>query len=143
MISLNLGRDDMKQIYVAAAVIINDNKDKILVTKRRGGPFDGLWEFPGGKIEKDETSEEATIREIQEELSLTISIVKYFTTIKYQYDSFHLTMDLHWSVVKSGKLVLNEHADYRWAFENELEDLNWVPADIQLINLIKESSFLQ
>lgn len=132
----------MKQIHVAAAIIINENKNKILITKRQGGQFDGLWEFPGGKIEDGETSEEATIREIKEELSLTIEIVDYFTTIEYQYESFYLTMHLYWSAIESGILKLNEHSDYVWATKDQLNNLGWVPADIQLIDQIKSSSFL-
>ena len=133
----------MKRIHVGAAVILNSNNNKILVTKRQGGIFDSLWEFPGGKIEAGETSEEATIREIKEELSLTIEIVDYFTTIEYKYDSFDLTMDLYWSAIQSGTLSLNEHSDYMWASKEQLSGLDWVPADIQLIEKIKNSSFLQ
>ena len=106
---------EIKKIYVAAAIIINEEKNKILITKRQGGQFDGLWEFPGGKIENGETSKEATIREIKEELSLEIEIIDYFNSIEYQYEDFYLTMHLYWSSIKSGELSLNEHSDFLWA----------------------------
>lgn len=134
---------ELKKIYVGAAIITNDKRDKIFVTKRQGGEFDGLWEFPGGKVEEGETSSEATIREIKEELSVDISVIDFFMTIKYKYDSFHLEMDLYWSTIEKGTLILNEHSDSLWISKLNLIDLDWVPADIQLIDEIVKSNFLR
>lgn len=130
-------------MYVGAAVITNNSRNKILVTKRQGGEFDGLWEFPGGKVEKEETSLDATVREINEELNVDIEIIDFFTAIEYQYKYFFLKMDLYWSIIKKGEIVLNEHSDSLWVKKSELAQLDWVPADIQLIDKIINSSFLQ
>ncbi|CAM3600287.1 (deoxy)nucleoside triphosphate pyrophosphohydrolase [Erysipelothrix urinaevulpis] len=131
----------MKRIEVSAAVILQD--DKILVTKRIGEEFDGQWEFPGGKVEAGETHEETVIREIKEELSVDIKVNQYFDTITYQYDSFHLTMHLFFCEIKYGELVLNEHSDAKWLMIDELSGLDWVPADIQIVDLLKNSKYLK
>lgn len=133
----------MKTVNVAAAIIVNNQQNKILITKRQGGEFDNMWEFPGGKIEKGETNEEATIREIKEELSVDIKIKNYFTTINHQYETFYLTMHLYWAKIINGSLTLNEHKAYKWVSKSQLDDVNWIPADIQLVAQIKESNYLQ
>lgn len=130
----------MKYINVVAAVIYDG--DKILITKRSGGEFDGMWEFPGGKIESGETHREALERELMEELSIGASMEQYLMTLTHQYETFHLTMHLYWTKIVSGTLTLNEHSDFKWISKEELEGVNWVPADVVVVERIIESNFL-
>lgn len=127
----------MKIIEVSAAII--RDKDKILITKRLGGEFDAMWEFPGGKLEKNETKEDALLREIHEELNLKIKIDSYLTTIEYTYESFHLVMHTFFCSIDSGTLTLNDHSDFKWVDLSNLDDIVWVPADIDVIKAIKIS----
>ncbi|MDP2815001.1 MAG: (deoxy)nucleoside triphosphate pyrophosphohydrolase [Erysipelotrichaceae bacterium] len=130
----------MNSIEVVAAIIVKDCK--ILITKRVGGQFDGLWEFPGGKIEESETHEIALIREINEELEIKISIDKFLNTIEYNYDTFHLIMHLYFCTIVEGSIKLKEHSDGKWISLREKENINWVPADVQVLDLISSSRFL-
>lgn len=130
----------MKYINVVAGVIYDG--DKILITKRSGGEFDGMWEFPGGKIESGETHREALERELMEELSIGASMEQYLMTLTHQYETFHLTMHLYWTKIVSGTLTLNEHSDFKWISKEELEGVNWVPADVVVVERIIESNFL-
>jgi 8-oxo-dGTP diphosphatase len=127
----------MKEIRVAAAVI--RSKDKIFATARGYGEFRGQWEFPGGKIEKGETSQQALVREIHEELDVKIEVGKLIETIEYDYPLFHLSMDCFWCIVADGKIVLKEAEASRWLSKNELYSVDWLPADITLIEKIKNS----
>lgn len=127
----------MKIIKVVAAVIKND--DKIFATQRGYGEFEGGWEFPGGKIEPGETPQEALEREIMEELETEISVGDLIDTIEYDYPSFHLSMDCFWCKVKQGELVLKEHEAAQWLSKAELDSVNWLPADITLIDKIREA----
>jgi len=126
----------MKTIEVVAAIIKHDNK--IFVTRRSYGEFENMWEFPGGKMEMGETREEALIREIKEELELDIDISKYLTTINYDYPTFHLTMHCFICTISGGELQLNAHNDAKWTTLEELDQLNWVPADILVIEKLKQ-----
>lgn len=130
----------MKSIEVVAAIIVKDKK--ILITKRVGGQFDGLWEFPGGKIEESETHEIALIREINEELEIKISIDRFLSTIEYNYDTFHLIMHLYFCTIVEGSIKLKEHSDGKWISPDEKENINWIPADVQVLDLISSSRFL-
>lgn len=130
----------MKKIEVVAAIIVNE--DRFLITKRIGGLFDGLWEFPGGKIESGETHANALIREINEELSITISVDKFLDTIEYKYDAFRLTMHLYYCSVVSGTIKLNDHSDLKWISLEDKKNIDWVPADVQVLELIYNSKFL-
>lgn len=130
----------MKTIEVVAAIIVKDNQ--ILITKRVGGQFDGLWEFPGGKIEESETHESALVREIYEELDIKISIDRFLNTIEYNYDTFHLIMHLYFCKIAERSIKLNEHSDAKWISPDEKENINWVPADVQVLDLITSSRFL-
>lgn len=126
----------MKTIEVVAAII--KKEDKIFITRRGYGEFINMWEFPGGKIEYGESQEEALIREIQEELELNIDISEYLTTIDYDYPNFHLTMHCFICKICSGKLNLNAHNDAKWITTHELDNQNWIPADILVINALKK-----
>jgi len=125
----------MKTINVVAAIIVE--KDKILATQRGYGEFKGGWEFPGGKVEPNETKEQAIVREIKEELDTTIEVKDYFDTIEYDYDTFHLSMDCFICSVKEGNLVLKEHEAAKWLSKENLNSVNWLPADISIIEKIK------
>lgn len=126
-----------KKISVVAAVIRQNNK--IFATQRGYGNFKDWWEFPGGKIENGETPEEAIVREIKEELNTSIVVDKYLTTVDYDYPEFHLTMDCFWCSVVEGHLQLLEHEAAKWLPLNELRQINWLPADVLVVNAIEEN----
>ncbi|MFA7222131.1 MAG: (deoxy)nucleoside triphosphate pyrophosphohydrolase [Bacilli bacterium] len=126
----------MKTINVVAAIIFN--KDNIYATERGYGDFKGWWEFPGGKIEENETREEALIREIKEELNTTISVDKFLTTVEYDYPKFHLHMDCFICKVVSGKLTLLEALDAKWLKKETLDSVNWLPADKIVVESLKK-----
>ncbi len=125
----------MKSIEVVAAVIRND--DKIFATQRGYGDFKGGWEFPGGKIEEGETPESALIREIQEELDTEVSVDKHIQTVDYDYPKFHLTMHCYMCSIKSGTLELKEHAASKWLTLDTIDSVEWLPADLAIIDDIK------
>ncbi len=130
----------MKTIRVVAAVIraTNDNGEKIIFATERGyGEFKGGWEFPGGKIEPGETPQQALGREIMEELDTKIQVGDLIDTIEYDYPEFHLSMDCFWCEVVSGNLVLKEHEAARWLTSDELDSVEWLPADVTLIDKIR------
>lgn len=129
----------MKTIRVVAAIIkaTNQNNEPIIFATQRGyGDFKGGWEFPGGKIEEGETSQQALIREIMEELETEIVVGELIDTIEYDYPTFHLSMDCFWAEIVSGDLVLKEHEAARWLTKAELNSVEWLPADITLIEKI-------
>lgn len=129
----------MKTIRVVAAVICDDinKKEKIFATARGYGDFKGGWEFPGGKIEEGESSQEALVREIEEELETKIRVGELIDTIEYDYPDFHLSMDCFWAEVLEGELVLKEHEAARWLSKDNLDSVEWLPADITLIDQIR------
>lgn len=130
----------MKTIRVVAAVIkaTNDNGEKIIFATERGyGEFKGGWEFPGGKIEPGETPQQALCREIMEELDTKIQVGDLIDIIEYDYPAFHLSMDCFWCEVLSGNLVLKEHEAARWLTSDELDSVEWLPADVTLIDKIR------
>ena len=129
----------MKTIKVVAAVIkaVNKNGEDIIFAIQRGyGEFKDGWEFPGGKIEEGETPQEALKREIMEELDTEISVGELIDTIEYDYPTFHLSMDCFWCEVIKGNLVLKEAEDAKWLKKNELDKVDWLPADVELIGKI-------
>lgn len=128
----------MKTIKVVAAVICDNmkEKNKIFATARGYGELKGGWEFPGGKIEAGETPQEALKREIMEELDTEISVGELIDTIEYDYPTFHLSMDCFWCEVIKGNLVLKEAEDAKWLKKNELDKVDWLPADVELIGKI-------
>jgi 8-oxo-dGTP diphosphatase len=130
----------MKKIEVAAAVICDsiEKKQKIFATQRGYGEFKGQWEFPGGKIERGETAKQALTREIREELDTEIEIGELIETVEYDYPEFHLTMHCFWAIVVSGELVLKEHEAARWLTRETLHDVKWLPADLGLVEKLKE-----
>ena len=130
----------MKTIKVVAAVICDSIKDKkqIFATARGYGEFKGQWEFPGGKIEEGETPQQALVREIQEELEVTIQVGDLIDTIEYDYPTFHLSMECFWCEVVEGTIKLLEAEDAKWLTKDTLYDVQWLPADITLISKIEK-----
>ena len=127
----------MKKIEVVAAIIENDGK--YFATKRGYGDFEGGWEFPGGKVEEGEELEEALEREIMEELNISVDVGDLLITVKHQYPKFHLTMHCFLCTIVEGKIELIEHSDAKWLQYNELESVDWLEADIDVVNRLKEA----
>ena len=127
----------MKMVRVAAAVIRDG--DRIFATARGYGEYKGWWEFPGGKLEEGETPRQALIREIREELTAEITVGELIRTIEYDYPAFHLSMDCFWAEVCSGHLELKEAEDARWLTIDRLDEVKWLPADLELIEPIRQA----
>lgn len=125
----------MKTIHVAAAVIVENHK--IFAARRGYGEFKGYWEFPGGKIEKDEKPEDALQREIKEELAADIAVDQFLGTVDYDYPDFHLTMECYLCHVARGTLTILEHSAFRWVRKEELEKVDWLPADRIAVEWVK------
>ena len=126
----------MKQIEVVAAIIRKG--DKIFATQRGYGEWKDWWEFPGGKMEAGETPEEALKREIQEELSTEISVDEFLCTVEYDYPVFHITMHCYLCSLLTESLHLNEHEAARWLTKDELDSVQWLPADLEVIKAYRE-----
>ena len=129
--------EDRRRIEVVAAVIHDGGR--ILATQRGYGEFKDKWEFPGGKMEAGESREEALRREIREELDTEINIGKLLCTVEYDYPAFHLTMHCYLCSVVSGTLVLKEHESARWLPAEALESVDWLPADLQILPIIRQN----
>ena len=130
----------MKTVRVAAAIIkrINEKGAPVIFATQRGyGEFRGGWEFPGGKIEKGESPQQALVREIKEELDTEIRVGELLENIEYDYPEFHLSMDCFWAEIVSGDLVLKEHTAARWLTKEELNSVEWLPADVGLVGKIR------
>ena len=129
----------MKTIRVVAAVICDSLQDKkrIFATARGYGQFKGQWEFPGGKIEPGEIPQHALVREIQEELNTRIKVGDLIETVEYDYPDFHLSMDCFWCEIIEGDLILIEAQDARWLAKDELYNVDWLPADLELVERIR------
>ena len=121
----------MKEVDVVAAIICSGSK--IFVSQRGYGDFKDMWEFPGGKIESGETPEDALVREICEELSVTISVDEWIGNVEYDYPSFHLKMSCFLCSIVSGEVKLNEHEGAKWIALSEINEVNWLPADALFI----------
>lgn len=126
-----------KRIEVVAAIILDEGK--IFATQRGYGEFKDGWEFPGGKMEQGENPEQALEREIREELDVEIEVGQLFDTVEYDYPSFHLTMHCFLCTIKSGELVLKEHEAAKWLNKESLNSVEWLPADLGLIEKLKNA----
>ena len=121
----------MRQIEVVAAIIVKDHK--VFATQRGYGEWKDFWEFPGGKIDAGETPEEALRREIKEELDTEIAVGELFTTIDYDYPTFHITMHCYLCTIENGSLTLLEHEAAKWLSLEQLDSVTWLPADLLVI----------
>ena len=128
----------MKTIKVVAAIIRKENS--VFATQRGYGDYKDWWEFPGGKVEEGETPERALIREIREELDSDIIVEKFLTTVEHDYSKFHLSMDCYWCRVQNGSLTLLEHEAAKWLPINDLRQVNWLPADVKVVEAIESES---
>lgn len=131
----------MKTVRVVAAVIkaVNEKGESVIFATQRGyGEFKDGWEFPGGKIEAGESPKQALKREIAEELDTEILVGDLLDTIEYDYPTFHLSMDCFWGELVSGEFVLKEHEAARWLTREELNSVEWLPADVTLVDRIRE-----
>ena len=126
----------MKRIEVVAA-LIHDSEGRVFATQRGYGDWQDFWEFPGGKIEPGESPEEALKREIWEELETRIVVEQLIKTIEYDYPKFHLTMHCFWCKIESGSLTLKEHEAAKWLRQEELESVDWLPADKEVLDEIR------
>lgn len=126
----------MKQVEVVAAIIRREGR--IFATQRGYGDWKDWWEFPGGKMEAGETPEDALRREIREELSTEISVDEFFCIVDYDYPNFHLTMHCYLCSLLTDALHLNEHEAARWLTKDELESVQWLPADKSIIEKLKK-----
>lgn len=130
----------MKTVKVVAAVITaaNENGEKMIFATQRGyGEFKDGWEFPGGKVEPGETPQAALKREIMEELETEIEVGELIETIEYDYPTFHLSMDCFWAEIVKGDLVLREHEAAKWLTKEQLESVDWLPADLGLVEKVR------
>ena len=130
----------MKQIEVVAA-IIHDDEGLIFATQRGYGDFKDGWEFPGGKMEYGESPENALKREIWEELETRIVVEKLVQTVEYNYPKFHITMHCYWCSIESGNLILKEHEAARWLAKDELNSVKWLPADLEVIEMLRNRHY--
>ena len=129
----------MKQIEVVAA-IIHDGEGRIFATQRGYGEWKDWWEFPGGKMEAGETPEEALVREIREELSAEISVDEFLCTVEYDYPQFHLTMHCFLCSLIGEALHLNEHEAARWLTKEQLDSVDWLPADVKVVEALMDKA---
>ena len=126
----------MKTIEVVAAIIHQDGR--ILATQRGYGEYRGLWEFPGGKMEPGEMEEQAIVREIGEELNVEIGVERKVFTVEHDYPQFHLRMHCFWCSILSGVLELREHQSARWLEQTEWESVEWLPADVAVVEALRK-----
>ena len=129
----------MKAVKVVAAIIAE--KGRIFATQRGYGEFKDGWEFPGGKIEEGETPQQALVREIKEELDTEVEVGDLLGTVEYDYPTFHLSMQCFLCRIKAGSLNLKEHEAARWLAEDELDSVDWLPADIEVLEWIRRDIF--
>lgn len=128
----------MKTVYVVAAIIRKD--DKVFATQRGYGTQKDGWEFPGGKIEEGETPQAALVREIREELEAEIIVGDHLVTVEHDYPDFHLSMQCFWcELAEESHLKLLEHEAAKWLSMDELDSVDWLPADIKVVEAIRKS----
>lgn len=128
---------EMKIVKVVAAIIRQG--DCILATQRGYGEQKDGWEFPGGKVEDNELPEAAIIREIKEELNADIEVTGFLTTVEHDYPTFHLSMDCFWAKLKEGtEMELLEHEAAKWLTLDNLDSVEWLPADVKVVEVIKK-----
>ena len=132
-----INMSENKTVKVVAAIIRDGNR--ILATQRGYGEQKDGWEFPGGKVESNETPEAAIVREIREELNADIEVTGFLTTVEHDYPNFHLSMDCFWARLAEGtEMTLLEHEAAKWLSIEELNSVDWLPADVKVVETIKK-----
>ena len=126
----------MKTVQVVAAVIFQG--DTIYATQRGYGPWRDYWEFPGGKIEPGETPEQALVREIREELDVGVTVLAPLAQVEYDYPDFHLSMQCFRCRIDEGEPTLKEHEAARWLPLDDLRQVKWLPADLEILPEIEK-----
>lgn len=132
------GRRKMKQVEVVAA-IIRDSEGRVFATQRGYGDYKDFWEFPGGKMEAGESPEDALKREIWEELETRIAVERLVQTVEWDYPRFHLTMHCFLCHIESGNLTLKEHEAARWLSKEQLDSVEWLPADWIVVKTLRNN----
>lgn len=132
----------MRTVHVAAGIIRRDGRaDEVLAVQRGYGDMKGLWEFPGGKVERGETAEQACVRELTEELQIRVRDLRDFYTVEYDYDDFHLSMECFFCRIddegeKTEPQRSDRQMDLRWVKRASLAELEWMPADVGLVQAL-------
>ncbi len=126
----------MKTIPVVAAIIQKD--ERIFATQRGYGEQKDGWEFPGGKIEPGETPEEALVREIREELAMEVQVKRHVVDVAWDYPTFHLEMACFLCSIAEGSPHLLEHEAARWLEPADIDSVDWLPADVLVVDALKE-----
>ena len=130
-----INMSEKKTVKVVAAIIRDGNC--ILATQRGYGEQKDGWEFPGGKVESNETPEAAIVREIREELNADIEVTGFLTTVEHDYPNFHLSMDCFWARLAEGtEMKLLEHEAAKWLSIEDINSVDWLPADIKVVEAI-------
>ena len=142
--SYNVMEMPMKSLRVVAALIqsVDEKGEPVVFATQRGyGEYKDWWEFPGGKIEEGETPEGALVREILEELDTLVTVDRYLATVEYDYPDFHLSMDCFWCSLMEGHLVLLEHEASKWLPLHDLRQVDWLPADLLVVDAVEKERF--
>ena len=134
------GPAQKKIVSVVAAIIERDGS--VLATQRGYGEFENGWEFPGGKVEPHETSEEAIVREIREELKVDVHVKRHLVTVEHDYDTFHLSMRCYVCSMREDHVTLLEHHAAKWLDAASIDSVDWLPADVKVVTAIKQDGLL-
>ena len=129
---------ELKTVEVVAAII--QHEGEVFATQRGYGEIKDGWEFPGGKMETGETPQQALKREIMEELDTEITVGELLTTVEYDYPKFHLKMHCFLCTVASGKLTLKEHEAAKWLKKENIDSVDWLPADLIVVEKLKKKN---
>ena len=110
---------------------------RFFATQRGYGEQKGFWEFPGGKIEAGESPQQALARELKEELAIDVGVGDFLCTVEYDYPTFHLTMHCALCRIVQGRVQLNEHLSAQWLSREELDTVQWLPADVEVVKELR------
>jgi len=126
----------MRHLEVVAAIIIQDQR--VFAAQRNGkGEVGFKWEFPGGKTEPGEGREAALARELHEELGIRAEIGPFLMSVEHTYRTFALTLHCYLATIRTGEIHLAEHLDSRWLGSQELDALDWAPADLPVVERVR------